>query len=153
MICSTSRSSAAHVGPYVFGSGLLLLFVVQLVTGLLLMTSYAPSAQSAWASVVHIQNANARRLASARPSCVCDASDGALLLGAHLLQVAIYGAYQRPREVNWWLGLLLLAMTLGFALDGQSASLGSKRVLGDARDAVPASSARCHSGAAKFKPF
>ncbi|HEX7663914.1 MAG TPA: cytochrome b N-terminal domain-containing protein, partial [Polyangiaceae bacterium] len=41
-----------------------------------------------------------------------------LLLGAHLLQVAIWGAYRRPREITWWTGLLLLGLTLAFALTG-----------------------------------
>ena len=42
---------------YVFGSALALVFVSQVVTGIMLMTSYAPSAQSAWASVVYINDA------------------------------------------------------------------------------------------------
>ncbi len=41
-----------------------------------------------------------------------------LLLAAHLGQTAIFGAYRRPREVNWYLGLGLLLVTLAFALTG-----------------------------------
>ncbi len=102
---------------YVFGSGLLLTFVIQAVTGVLLMTSYAPSAQSAWASVAHISTAT-RGGWLVRGLHHFGTSAMIVLLGAHLLQVAIYGAYKRPREVNWWLGLTLLAMTLAFALNG-----------------------------------
>ena len=36
---------------YVFGSALSTTFLIQLVTGLLLMFSYAPSASTAWGSV------------------------------------------------------------------------------------------------------
>ncbi|MDF2697396.1 MAG: Ubiquinol--cytochrome c reductase, cytochrome subunit, partial [Labilithrix sp.] len=41
-----------------------------------------------------------------------------ILLGAHLAQVSLFGAYKKPREVTWWLGLGLMAITLGFALTG-----------------------------------
>jgi ubiquinol-cytochrome c reductase cytochrome b subunit len=41
-----------------------------------------------------------------------------VLLGAHIFQVAIFGAYKKPREVNWWLGLALMGATLGFGLTG-----------------------------------
>src|SRR6185369_16809476 len=36
----------------------------------------------------------------------------------HLLQVTIWGAYRRPRELNWWVGLLLMAVLFAFALTG-----------------------------------
>ncbi len=102
---------------YVFGSALALVFVSQVVTGIMLMTSYAPSAQSAWASVVYINDAT-RGGWLVRGIHHFGSQAMVILLGAHLLQVAIYGAYKRPREVNWWLGLGLLACTLGFALTG-----------------------------------
>ena len=102
---------------YVFGSALALVFVSQVVTGIMLMTSYAPSAQSAWASVVFISTAT-RGGWLVRGIHHFGSQAMVILLGAHLLQVAIYGAYKRPREVNWWLGLGLLACTLGFALTG-----------------------------------
>lgn len=102
---------------YVFGTTLTLLFVLQAVTGLVLMTGYAPSAQSAWASVVWMQTATrggwlVRGLHAFGTQAII------LVLGAHLLQVALYGAYKRPREITWWTGLLLLALTLAFALTG-----------------------------------
>ncbi|MGH7329420.1 MAG: cytochrome b N-terminal domain-containing protein, partial [Polyangiaceae bacterium] len=102
---------------YVFGSALALVFVSQVVTGIMLMTSYAPSAQSAWASVVYISTMQ-RGGWLVRGIHHFGSQAMVILLGAHLLQVAIYGAYKRPREVNWWLGLCLLACTLGFALTG-----------------------------------
>jgi ubiquinol-cytochrome c reductase cytochrome b subunit len=102
---------------YVFGSALTIIFTLQLVTGLLLMTVYAPSATTAWASVHYISN----RLAGGwivRGLHHFGSQAMVVLLGAHLFQVAIFGAYKRPREMNWFLGLALLAMTLGFSLTG-----------------------------------
>jgi ubiquinol-cytochrome c reductase cytochrome b subunit len=102
---------------YVFGSALAISFMVQAVTGVLLMTAYAPSAQTAWASVHYISFTLpggwiVRGLHHFGSQAMV------VLLGAHLLQVAIYGAYKRPREMNWFFGLALLAVTLGFALTG-----------------------------------
>jgi len=102
---------------YVFGSALTIVFSLQLVTGLLLMTVYAPSASTAWASVHFISH----RLAGGwiiRGLHHFGSQAMVVLLGAHLLQVALYGAYKRPREMNWFLGLALLAVTLGFSLTG-----------------------------------
>jgi ubiquinol-cytochrome c reductase cytochrome b subunit len=39
---------------YVFGSSLAATFLIQLVTGLLLMLTYSPSASTAWGSVFYI---------------------------------------------------------------------------------------------------
>jgi ubiquinol-cytochrome c reductase cytochrome b subunit len=102
---------------YVFGSALTIVFSLQLVTGLLLMTVYAPSATTAWASVHYVSH----RLAGGwiiRGLHHFGSQAMVVLLGAHLFQVAIFGAYKRPREMNWFLGLGLLGATLGFSLTG-----------------------------------
>jgi ubiquinol-cytochrome c reductase cytochrome b subunit len=102
---------------YVFGSALLGSFTVQAVTGIALMTSYAPSDKTAWASVHFIQFQQAGGWL-VRGLHHFGAQAMVILLGAHLTQVALFGAYKKPREVTWWLGLGLLAITLGFALTG-----------------------------------
>jgi len=102
---------------YVFGSALLGSFMVQAVTGVALMTSYAPSDKTAWASVHFIQFQQAGGWL-VRGLHHFGAQAMVILLGAHLAQVALFGAYKKPREVTWWLGLGLMAITLGFALTG-----------------------------------
>lgn len=102
---------------YVFGSGLLGTFLVQLVTGVALMTSYAPSDKTAWASVHYITFVQAGGWL-VRGLHHHGAQAMVIVLAAHLLQVALFGAYKKPREVTWWVGLLLFAITLGFALTG-----------------------------------
>jgi len=102
---------------YVFGSALTAVFLIQVVTGLLLMTVYAPSATTAWASVHYITY----RLAAGwiiRGLHHFGSQAMVVLLGAHLFQVAVFGAYKKPREMNWFLGLALMALTLGFSLTG-----------------------------------
>lgn len=102
---------------YVFGSALAITFVIQAVTGVLLMTGYAPSSTTAWSSVHYISFvASGGWLIRGLHHFGSQAM--IVLCGLHLFQVAIFGAYKRPREMNWWFGLLLLAMTLGFGLTG-----------------------------------
>jgi quinol-cytochrome oxidoreductase complex cytochrome b subunit/mono/diheme cytochrome c family protein len=102
---------------YVFGSALTATFLIQMVTGLLLMTSYTPSSSMAWGSVWYIQTQMAlgwviRGLHHFGSQAMI------VLLALHLLQVLVAGAYRAPREVNWWFGMILLQLTLGFSLTG-----------------------------------
>ena len=102
---------------YVWGSALTLTLLIQAVTGWLLMSAYAPSATTAWASVHHITfNMTSGWLV--RGVHHFGAQAMVVLLALHLGQTAIYGAYRRPREMNWFLGLGLMVLTLGFALTG-----------------------------------
>jgi len=102
---------------YVWGSALTLSFLVQAVTGWLLMTVYQPSATTAWSSVWYVQNRVSWGFV-VRGLHHFGAQAMVVLLVAHLGQTAIYGAYRRPREMNWLLGLVLMGLTLGFALTG-----------------------------------
>jgi ubiquinol-cytochrome c reductase cytochrome b subunit len=102
---------------YVFGSVLVFLLIMQALTGVLLASFYAPSSTDAWASVAYIQTQVPlgwfiRGLHSTGASAMV------IVAGLHLLQVTLWGAYRRPRELNWWIGLLMMACLFGFALTG-----------------------------------
>jgi len=102
---------------YVWGSCLVFVFAVQLITGVLLMTAYSPSDSTAWASVYFIQYQMdfgwlIRGLHHFGSQAMV------VLLGVHMLQVVIAGAHLPPREVNWWLGLGLLGSVLVLSLTG-----------------------------------
>jgi quinol-cytochrome oxidoreductase complex cytochrome b subunit/mono/diheme cytochrome c family protein len=102
---------------YVWGSCLAFVFLVQLITGVLLMTAYSPGTGSAWGSVYFIQYQMdfgwlIRGLHHFGSQTMV------VLLGVHMLQVVIAGAQLPPREFNWWLGMLLLAVVLGLSLTG-----------------------------------
>jgi ubiquinol-cytochrome c reductase cytochrome b subunit len=102
---------------YVFGSALVIVLVLQAVTGVMLTTAYSPGTETAWASVHYITyKMDAGWLV--RGVHHFGAQAMVVLLGMHLLQVSVYGAYKRPREVNFWFGLVLMATVLGFALTG-----------------------------------
>ncbi|SIO17852.1 ubiquinol-cytochrome c reductase cytochrome b subunit [Singulisphaera sp. GP187] len=102
---------------YVFGSALSTTFMIQLATGLLLMLSYSPSSSTAWGSVFYISN---KMYAGWFIRGIHHFGSQAMvvLLAMHLLQVLWAGAYRKPREVNWWFGMALMFLTLGFSLTG-----------------------------------
>jgi ubiquinol-cytochrome c reductase cytochrome b subunit len=100
-----------------FGSLLLLAFVVQVVTGVLLSMNYAPSADTAWPSVKYIQDQVALG-AFIRAVHHWGSSAMVVLLLVHLVQVFVWGAYKKPREFTWMTGVLLLACVLGLAFTG-----------------------------------
>lgn len=102
---------------YALGGTLAFLFVVELVTGLALMTSYVPSTQGAWASVVFLTHVT-RGGWLVRGVHAYAAQALVVLSAAHLLQVALAGGYRRPREVTWWIGLALVGLVLSFSLTG-----------------------------------
>jgi ubiquinol-cytochrome c reductase cytochrome b subunit len=71
----------------------------------------------AWASVAYIEDQVTagwfiRGLHSHGASAMV------ILAGLHMLQTAVYGAYKRPREVNWIVGVAMLGLILAFALTG-----------------------------------
>lgn len=102
---------------YVWGSTLAFVFMIQLVTGVLLMTAYSPGDSTAWGSVYFIQYEMdfgwlIRGLHHFGSQTMV------VLLGIHMLQVVIAGAQLPPREINWWLGLGLMGVVLGLSLTG-----------------------------------
>jgi len=100
-----------------FGSLLLFMFVLQVVTGILLTTCYAPSVGTAWQSVKYIQE-QAPLGWLVRGFHHWGSSAMVILLLFHLVQVFVWGAYKRPRELTWMTGVLLLGATLGLAFTG-----------------------------------
>ncbi|MFO1021929.1 MAG: cytochrome b N-terminal domain-containing protein [Planctomycetales bacterium] len=102
---------------YVWGSTLVYTFSVQLITGFFLWTAYSPSAQTAWESVYYIQEVmQAGWLVRGIHHFTAQAM--IVLMALHLMQVIIDGAYKAPREINFWLGLVLMQIVLGLSLTG-----------------------------------
>jgi ubiquinol-cytochrome c reductase cytochrome b subunit len=102
---------------YVWGSTLTFTFVVQVVTGFALWAGYSPSSSTAWESVYFIQHEMTFGWLL-RGVHHFAAQAMVLLMAIHLLQVVIDGAYKAPREVNFWLGLVLMQIVLGLGLTG-----------------------------------
>jgi ubiquinol-cytochrome c reductase cytochrome b subunit len=102
---------------YVWGSTLVFTFATQVITGIFLWMCYSPSAQTAWESVYFIQyQMQGGWLLRGVHHFMAQAM--VVLMALHLMQVVIDGAYRAPREVNFWLGLILMQIVLGLSLTG-----------------------------------
>lgn len=102
---------------YVWGSTLSFAFFIQVMTGFSLWFAYSPSATTAWESVYYIQY---HMLFGwiVRGIHHFAAQAMMILLILHLMQVVIDGAYRAPREVNFWLGLILMQIIMFLGLTG-----------------------------------
>jgi ubiquinol-cytochrome c reductase cytochrome b subunit len=119
------QSTAGHKVPpstnswfYVFGSGTLLCFVLQIVTGTLLAFVYQPSASQAWASLEYLNN-EAFLGWFLRAIHNWGSIFMVAIMSAHLIQTFLFGAYKYPRELTWVSGCFLFLCTLGMAFTGQ----------------------------------
>jgi ubiquinol-cytochrome c reductase cytochrome b subunit len=124
-LASTIEEVAAHPVPrtsaswwYVFGSATLIIFILQIVTGICLATVYAPSAEGAWESLIYL-NYQQPLGWYLRALHGWGSNFMVALMFVHLAQVYLFGAYKYPREMTWIAGCVLLLCTLGMAFTGQ----------------------------------
>lgn len=102
---------------YITGSMLVFAFVVQAITGIFLAMAYSPSSQTAYESVFYIQHEmTGGWLVRGIHHIMAQAM--VVVMALHLLQVIWDGAYRAPREVNYWLGLVLMQLVMGLGLTG-----------------------------------
>src|SRR5215469_8777416 len=102
---------------YVFGSGLLFLFVSQVITGVFLAMYYIPSADHAHTVVSYIVK-EVTSGSFVRSIHAYGSSAIIILLFLHIGQTILYGSYKGPRELLWLSGCILLALMLAMAFTG-----------------------------------
>lgn len=116
---SVKVSRKSLKATYSFGLGLLTTFsfIELTLTGILLMFYYVPSVERAFVDIVELQTTvpfgqllrNMHRWGAH------------LMVGMsvlHMMRVFYTGAYKRPREFNWIIGVVLLVLTLGGSFTG-----------------------------------
>lgn len=102
---------------YIFGSMLIFLLVIQVITGIFMMMYYVPTVTYAYQSLsymrmhvpfgwlvynIHYWGANLFTI----------------VVGLHMIRVFIWGAYKKPREMIWLIGIVLVLITAGFMFTG-----------------------------------
>jgi len=101
----------------VIGSMAVFFFIIQVFTGGLLAFNYAPTPGEAYNSVKYIMT-ELTGGSLIRGLHHWGASMMLIIVVLHMLQVFLYGAYKKPREATWMLGVVLLLITLAFGLTG-----------------------------------
>ena len=102
---------------YIFGSGLLFLFVSQVITGICLALYYVPSADHAHTVVSYIVK-EVTAGSFIRSIHAYGSSGIIILLLLHIGQTILYGSYKGRRELLWLSGCILMALMLGMAFTG-----------------------------------
>ncbi len=104
---------------YCFGALALLVFVGQWGSGLWLTMFYTPSAAGAFDSIESIMR-DVPFGWLLRDMHTVGASAFFMILYIHLFRGLLYGSYQKPRELVWIFGVLLLLLTMTEAFFGQT---------------------------------
>jgi ubiquinol-cytochrome c reductase cytochrome b subunit len=102
---------------YVFGSGLLFIFISQIITGICLALYYVPSAETAHTSVAYITKQVAAG-AFLRSLHYYGSSAMIIVLALHFLQTFLYGSFKGRRELLWMSGAMLSVLVLGMGFTG-----------------------------------
>jgi ubiquinol-cytochrome c reductase cytochrome b subunit len=102
---------------YIFGSGLLFIFISQVITGVFLALYYVPSADHAHTTVAYITKAVTAG-SFLRSLHAYGASAMVVVLFLHLSQTYFYGAYKGRREILWLSGCVLFGLVLAMAFTG-----------------------------------
>lgn len=102
---------------YTLGAVLIVLFKIQIITGILLLMFYVPDAEKAFSSVQYIMNQVPygwlfRMLHAVGANIIV------IALLMHMLSVLFMGSYKGRREFTWLTGFIIFNLTMGLCLTG-----------------------------------
>ena len=114
-----------HVNPahhfsafvYCFGGLTFFVLVIQILSGMFLTMYYVPDIENAWSSVYYLQSEVAHGQI-VRGMHHWGASVLIVMLLLHTMRVFFQGAYKKPRELNWMVGVSLFFVILGLGFTG-----------------------------------
>jgi len=107
-----------HTGwPHVLGSVSLMLFLNQVITGILLLLYYRPTPEEAFKSIQYLHS---------EVTCgwlfrQLHAWGATLMIVAvtlHMARTFFMGAYKKPRELTWLVGVVIFLVTITFGFSG-----------------------------------
>lgn len=102
---------------YYFGSLALLVFVIQILTGIFLTMNYKPDADLAFASVEYIMR-DVEWGWLIRYLHSTGASFFFVVIYLHMFRALLYGSYKKPRELLWIIGMFLYLALMAEAFMG-----------------------------------
>lgn len=102
---------------YYFGSLAVLVLAIQILTGIWLTMNYKPDAERAFASVEYIMR-DVEWGWLIRYMHSTGASAFFIVIYCHMFRALLYGSYQRPRELLWITGVLILLVLMAEAFFG-----------------------------------
>ena len=102
---------------YFLGGITLFLFVIQVLTGILLLLYYRPGANEAFESVQYIMT-QVQFGWLIRSIHSWSANLMIFTAFAHMFSVLFLKAYRKPRELTWVSGMILLFLVMGFGFSG-----------------------------------
>lgn len=103
---------------YFFGSLLLLVLVIQLVTGIFLAIHYQPNPNLAYWSVLRGIMRDSRWGWLIRNFHIVGGSAFFVLIYLHMFRGIMYGSYKKPRELLWLVGVAIYLVLAGEAFLG-----------------------------------
>lgn len=102
---------------YTLGSATLFVFVLQIVTGIWQLFYYVPTVDHAYASLSYLR-IHVPYGWLIHGIHYWGATVLAILVALHMIRVFIWGAYKKPREMTWLIGVLLLFIVAGLIFTG-----------------------------------
>ena len=102
---------------YYFGGMTLFLFIIQVLTGILLLLYYRPTPNDAFESVQYVVT-QVRYGWLIRSVHSWSANLMIFTAFVHMFSVYFLKAYRKPRELTWVSGMLLLFIVMGFGFSG-----------------------------------
>lgn len=126
---------------FALGGTAAMLFFGQILTGLLLCLYYQPTPERAWESVRYITGQVPYGW-WIRSLHKWGANLMIVAVSLHLMRVFFSGAYRKPREVNWFVGVTLFLLTLmlgftGYSIVYEQLSYWGATVAANITEAVP----------------
>ena len=102
---------------YFFGSLALLMFVMQIVTGIFVTMHFKPGWESAWPSL-QVMVREVPYMWLIQGLHVVGASFFFIVVYLHMARAFLYGSYKAPREVLWVIGMLIYLALMAEAFMG-----------------------------------
>lgn len=113
---SVKRQGIALSYTWCMGGTTFFLFLVEVVTGVLLMFYYRPTLEHAYNDILNLRDVTT--LGLMRELHRWGAHAMVIAVWLHMYRVFLTGSYKPPREFNWVVGTLLLVFTLLLSFTG-----------------------------------